>query len=283
MPRAVTRRVKEDFPPFWTLPFEVWVVNIAHKLWKYTAMIYLNTMNPKIKYSLILLVILIGITLTFGIIRMYFLVKKTKVLIKSAVPYERSLPNSDMKILVLGDSTAYGTGAEKNSLTTAGRLGELFPQADVKTIAENGLKLEGLLEKMEAIDTNEKYAIILIQIGANDIMRLTSMKNIESRIDTAVDKLSKQTDKLIFMHSGNIGDSEFFPFYVKPILTSRSNKTREIYMKTAEKHKAFYVDIISSEITEIMEKNPTEYYADDMLHLNGAGYGLWFDEIRKGL
>ncbi len=240
-------------------------------------------MNPKIKYSLITLLIIIVITLSFGIIRMYLLVKKTKVLIKNAVPYERSLPESDMKILVLGDSTAYGTGSLKNSETTAGRLGELFPQADVKTIVENGLKLEGLLEKVSSIDPNEKYSIILIQIGANDIIRLTNMKDIEARIDTLVDKLSKQTKKLIFMHSGNVGDSEFFPSYVQPILTSRSNKVREIYIKTAEKHNAFYVDVIGSGIPKIIEVDPSKYYANDLLHLTGEGYGLWFDEIRKGL
>lgn len=214
---------------------------------------------------------------------MYLLVKKTKVLMENAVPYERSLPNSDMKILVLGDSTAVGTGSEKSSETTAGRMAELFPQADVKTIVENGLKLEGLLQKMEAINPNEKYSIILVQIGANDIMKLTSMKDIESRIDTVVDRLSKQTDKLIFMHSGDIGGSTFFPIYLRPILTSRSNHVRDIYMKTAEKYNAFYVDIIGSNISEIIDKNPTEYYANDLLHLSGAGYGLWFDEIRKGL
>ena len=244
---------------------------------------YTIPMNPKIKYSLFVLLLIVTITLSFGIIRMYLLVKKTKVLIKNAVPYERSLPNSDMKILVLGDSTAYGTGSEKNTETTAGRLAELFPQADVKTIAENGLKLEGLLEKMERIDVNEKYSIILVQIGANDIIRLTSMKDIEARIDKVVERLSKQTDKLVFMHSGNVGDSEFFPFYIQPILTSRTNKVREIYMKTAEKYKVFYVDVIGSDIPKIIEVDPEKYYANDYLHLTGAGYGLWFDETRKGL
>lgn len=246
-------------------------------------MVYFYTMNPKIKYTLITLAILIVVTLSFGILRMYFLVKKTKVLMKNAVPYERSLPNSDMKILVLGDSTAVGTGSEKNTETTSGRLAELFPQADVKTIAQNGLKIEGLLEKMETLDPNEKYSIILVQIGANDIMKLTSMKDIEKGIDTVVDRLSKQTDKLIFMHSGNIGDSEFFPFYLQPILTYRTTKVREIYMKTAEKYKAYYVDVIGSDIPSIIEKDPNAYYANDYLHLTGAGYGLWFDEIRKGL
>lgn len=240
-------------------------------------------MNPKIKYSLIAFLLIVAITLSFGIVRMYLLVKKTKVLMKNAVPYERSLPNSDMKILVLGDSTAYGTGSLKNTETTAGRLGELFPQADVKSITENGLKLEGLLEKMESIDPNEKYSIILVQIGANDIIRLTGMKDIESRIDMVVDKLSKQTDKFIFMHSGDVGDAEFFPSYLQPILSSRSFAVRGIYKKIAEKYGVYYVDIIGSDITKIMKENPVEYYADDLLHLNGAGYGLWFDEIRKGL
>ncbi|MES2623175.1 MAG: GDSL-type esterase/lipase family protein [Patescibacteria group bacterium] len=238
-------------------------------------------MNSKLKYILISILIILIASILFSVLRMYLAIRKTKVLMSIATPYQRSLPHSDMKILVLGDSTAYGTGSEKSSLTTAGRLGDLFPQADIQTIAENGLKINGLLEKVKTLDTNTKYSLILVQIGANDIMKLTPMKDIENDINTLVDTLAPRTNNLIIMHSGNIGESEFFPFYLRSILSNRSKEMREIYVKQEEKDHVHYVDLINSSISKLTEENPTLYYANDMLHLNGAGYGLWFDEIRK--
>src|SRR5665213_3447970 len=48
-----------------------------------------------------------------------------------AVPYEQHPPNPAMYILVMGDSTAVGTGAATNTESIAGRLGARYPQADI--------------------------------------------------------------------------------------------------------------------------------------------------------
>lgn len=236
-----------------------------------------------LKSIAVYLCILVLIALAVGILNIYLFVQKTKILIKNAVPFERNLPNPEMKILVLGDSTAFGTGSEKPELTTAGRLGSLYPQASVTNLAVNGLRLEGLLKIISKLDEKEHYSIILVQIGANDIIRLTKMKKIEERVNKVFEKLSNKTDSLIILHSGNIGESEFFPFFLKPILSNRSYKVRDIYKKIAKEYKAHYVDLIDSPVSPIMKNNPNVYYSADKLHLSGAGYGVWFDEIKKGL
>jgi lysophospholipase L1-like esterase len=83
------------------------------------------------------------------------------------------------------------------------------------------------------------------------------------------------------MHSGNVGDSKIWPFYLKPVYTKKSYAVREIYQNIAKKYNIEYVDIIASPIAGIIEGHDDTYYANDYLHLSGAGYGLWFDEIKK--
>lgn len=240
------------------------------------------------KSILVTIALLIGIVIVWDGARAVYYVRKSAELIRVATPYSRAkpvlaTPGTPMRILVLGDSTAVGTGATKNSNTTAGRLGSLYPDAEVVNISQNGLKIAGLLEKMNAIGKDEYFDIILIQIGANDIIRFTDTDD----IDTGIAEVLKRTEQMgtivLVLHGGDIGESRFFPWYIRPFMSQRSNAVREIYKKHAVTYHANYIDLIDASISEALQVDPNLYYASDLLHLNDEGYGLWFDEIRKKL
>lgn len=240
-------------------------------------------MKFNLKNIVIGVIFSIIIILIIDALRVYALIKKSKTLVDSAIPYEQTVPNAETKILVLGDSTAWGTGAENPKVSTAGRLGAIYPEAELRNLSQNGLRLKGLNKILDAEDPSEHFDIILVQIGANDIIRFTSMGDIELDAEKVFRRLSKQTDKLIVLHSGDVGEAKFFPFYLRPILSKRSYKMREIYKKFADQYGASYVDLISAPSVKVMDSTPALYYASDWLHLNGAGYGLWFEEIKKSL
>ncbi len=216
-------------------------------------------------------------------LNVYMLAKKSGVLIKKTIPFSRSVPNSTHKILILGDSTAYGTGVSGPQFSTAGRLASLYPESEVVNLAQNGLKIEGLIEILKARDLKEHFNIILIQIGANDIIRLTPMNKIETGISSVLEMTKSMSDQVIILHSGDIGESEFFPWYIKPLLSKRSGDVKEIYMKQTSKVDAQYVDLIDSPVAKLLKENPQKYYANDFLHLSDDGYALWFEEIKKQL
>jgi len=236
-------------------------------------------------FKIILICSATAITLmfVFSMTRSVLLAQKSLVLVRDAIAFERDVPNASTRILVLGDSTAYGVGAEDTTLSTAGRLGALYPDAEVVNLAVSGLKIEGLNKILSEIDSAERYDIVLIQIGANDIIRFTSMENIEAGIEKVLARAEKFGGRVIVLHSGDIGEAKFFPWFVQSLLTSRSYETRRIYERVATLHSAHYVDLIDSPSDTLLHDNPKQYYAKDYLHLSGEGYGLWFDEIRKFL
>ena len=230
--------------------------------------------------------IIVGIlvvSLSFYVSRTVFLIFKTQYLIKNTLPFQRKIPWASMRILVLGDSTAYGTWAETPQGSTAGRLGILYPWADITNISVNGLKISGLLALMDTIDENERFDVILVQIGANDIMKMTSMGDIRSWICEVITRLKPRGDTMILLHSGNIGEVPFFPFFLKPLMTARSSEVYRIYQQLALQEKVSYVDLIHSPIQQAFTKYPKRYYASDFLHLSNDGYWLWMSEIEKFL
>ena len=100
------------------------------------------------KISTILILLIIGI-LVFDFLRMYLLFQNTLKLQNNFVPFQKINSSASKKILVLGDSTAVGTGATNNVYSTTGRLSSMYPDAEITNISENGFKIAGLNEKIK--------------------------------------------------------------------------------------------------------------------------------------
>ena len=84
----------------------------------------------------------------------------------SAKPFERILPNDNLKVLFLGDSTAVGIGAASPEASTAGWLSKDFPFASIQNLSQSGLRLAGLRQKLKLIPDSAHYELIILQIPA---------------------------------------------------------------------------------------------------------------------
>ncbi|MBI3602215.1 MAG: hypothetical protein HY209_04910 [Candidatus Omnitrophica bacterium] len=199
----------------------------------------------------------------------------------STKAFELIRNESNFKALFLGDSTAVGVGSDPTT-STAGWFSQEFPQASVENISESGLWLAGLRKKLNLINAKH-YDLIVIQIGANDIMRLTPLTSIDKDIRFILKSLGSKSEQIIFLHSGDIGAAPIFTWPFTWILSKRSYQVRAIYQKAAKDTKTFYVDLIDLKSDKIFRSNPGKYYARDGLHLTGQGYRVWYEAIRRTL
>lgn len=210
-------------------------------------------------------------------------IHRSKEIEAHTIPYEQHFATSSMKILVAGDSTGVGTGAEDNQQSTAGRIGKDFPHADIKNISENGLKLEGLRNKLESLP-DEQYDLIVIQIGANDIVGRTSYKEIESQLNDVLDISGGFSKKIVVLTSGNIGLSPVFKFPVSTFMMHRTRAVRDIFLdQIGDRAGIDYVDLFKNKEEDPFGKNVEHYYATDFFHPNGEGYGVWYEQMRPFL
>src|SRR5580698_9255590 len=121
-------------------------------------------------FAFALVLIVIGIQLA----RIYFCTREVNYNLQ---PWQQIKPGADFKVLFAGDSTAVGTGLSDNSYSTAGLFSRDFPDADVENHSQNGLRLKGLANILETLQ-NKKFDLAVLQIGANDIINLTPMAQI---------------------------------------------------------------------------------------------------------
>ena len=198
------------------------------------------------------------------------------------LPYNRRVPGAELKILFLGDSTAVGTGASDNRHSTAGYFGQDFPLADITNNSQNGKKIQELLTEIST-QTFGKFDLVVIQIGGNDIMKLTPFKNIESDLAAVIERAKTFGRYVVILHSGNVGTAPIFHWPFDAIMTNRSRKVREIYMSQAKAQGVMYVDLFAERKDDLFLKDVKRYYSADSLHPSGDGYRWWYEHIRRTL
>lgn len=239
-------------------------------------------MNTYYFIGLSLLILLIC-TSAYEALRIKNLVRESAVLVGKATLFEQHPSDANKHILFLGDSTAVGVGSEDDRKSVAGRFGSLFPRADIENLGVSGQKIEALSTEFDPnkTDKTDKVDLLVIQIGANDIIRFTDLSKVESHLEVLLTKAVRVSDKVVLLHSGNIGLTPFFPRILGPLWSKHTLKVREIYIRKAKEHNVSYVDLYKERKDDIYITDLKKYYAQDFLHLTGEGYGVWFENIRE--
>ncbi len=226
-----------------------------------------------------LLIIFVSIAVAFyagyEYIRITRLVKISANLVKEARPFERA--EGVRNALILGDSTAVGVGADSPEDSVAGRLSEFF-DARIENYAQSGATIADMGTQLSKA-TQTTYDLILIQVGANDVIRFHSLSEAERELDSFLENAATHSKRTVLLTGGRIGEASFFPRIVSFVWTFRANALRVRFIEIAKKYDTSYVDLYNT--ADPFMSDPLRYYASDGLHLTGDGYEFWFEEIRK--
>jgi len=224
--------------------------------------------------------LLIGVAMfLFGVPRLL----KTMYLIARITPYEQTVPQGPV-ILVLGDSTGYGTGADDNSKTIAGRIGSDFPNYTVINISKNGRTIEELRRAMEEKIDVPKAKLILLQIGGNDILQKHDVATVKAHLVVVFGVTKQKGDQVVMISSGNVGTA--VPYAKTPQgdeYEAISRTFREMFITTAKEAGVEYIDLFHEPEDDVFYLEPEIYLAIDGLHPSNAGYGVWYESLRPVL
>jgi lysophospholipase L1-like esterase len=201
----------------------------------------------------------------------------------SSAPYAARPQDAELALLVVGDSTAVGTGATSPADSIAGRIAADFSPMRVDNLAANGALTAAVNEQLRSAPL-DRYDMVLIQVGGNDALRFTSIAALEASITEAVSLASDLGDRVAVMSTGDLGAAPALPWPLSRVFSWRSQRVREVFRRAAEKHKAHYVDLFVDEGREnpfVLE--PEVYHARDGLHPSSAGYGAWYGMLREQL
>jgi len=199
-----------------------------------------------------------------------------------SVPFERRLSNADFRILVVGDSTARGTGAGDPSGSVAGGIGAIFPEASIENRGVNGARTAEIVAQVP-LDVGQPYDLLVVHAGGNDILRFTPLQRLQSDLETLLDRAVKAGEVAVLLTAGNVGLAPFFSPPIGWIYTARTRRVRQMFMETARAKGAHYVDLFTERKDDVFLTDPPRYYAPDFLHPSSEGYRVWFLGVVKVL
>lgn len=171
------------------------------------------------------LVVIVYLAIMAQRVLRYATVTRTAILLTK--PYNRLRKHSSSHILILGDSTMYSAGASNHQLTIGGLLAAKYPNASVETLAVNGAKVKNLSQQLQKAQY-KKYDLVLIGIGGNDIIQLSSYASVQQELTNLLRRIEGIAEQTILCHSVNIGNIGFFLFPLTYFYDYRSRQFSEL-------------------------------------------------------
>jgi lysophospholipase L1-like esterase len=182
-----------------------------------------------------------------------------------------------LRILVLGDSTAAGVGAETQDDALPGNLARTLHKhwgrgSTWNAIGENGATARDIIERFLAGATHERYDLVFLSIGANDALHIRSRGAFARDVRTILRALrSVSPDALILVSSL----PAFFRFRSLP------NPLRWVLYLHSSSLEAAARRIVAHEPAVIMSPPPPPYtdgfFASDEFHPSAIGYRDWVE------
>jgi len=187
-------------------------------------------------------------------------------------------------LLIVGDSTAVGTGAGEAGNSIAGRLARRFPDLHIDNLAEDGAVYSELPEQLEQAP-RQSYDLVLVQAGGNDVLKFSSRKALAADIQRVFESAAALGERVAVLATGDVGTAPAIPWPLGGLFTARSRMLRDLVAERAAQRPAVhFVDLLAdADSPGPFQREPERYYAGDGLHPSGAGYGLWYQKLSENL
>ena len=171
---------------------------------------------------------------------------------------------------MLSQNTKYTTVMLGDSITDEGQWDELLDNPLVQNRGISGDTTDGVLERLDSINKSIKQ--VFIMIGVNDIMRGKEVDEVYSNYLKIIKFFQDRNIKVYIQSTLFIGERRAENFNIK---VEDLDKRLEKY---ASENSITFINL-----NPILAPNKIlkkEFTFDD-LHLNGAAYKLWAQEIKK--
>ena len=205
-------------------------------------------------------------------------IKQSVDLARQSEPYQAAPAGATASLLVVGDSTAVGTGASTSSDSVAGLIAREHPQLKIVNRARDGAKFSDIVAQLGG---DERFDAILVLGGGNDVIRFTGDALLEQDIARAAEIARTRARLVVFMPSGNVGSAPFFFAPWSWLMTKRSRTLHQFVRQAAADNGALYVNLFKEKADDPFAQRPDELNARDGLHPSDAGYRIWYDALNS--
>ncbi|WP_088285094.1 GDSL-type esterase/lipase family protein [Ideonella sp. A 288] len=196
-------------------------------------------------------------------------------LIRLSVPLQHAPVQPALRLLIVGDSTAVGTGATAPHASVAGLLARAFPRLLIVNQARDGATFAAVMAQLEG---GEPFDMVLVMAGGNDVVRLLGLEALQGDVDRVTHRARQRAGLVVLMPAGNVGNAPILWAPLSWLMTWRSRRLHAFADAAAARHGAVLVNLFRESSDDPFVQQPSLTAADG-LHPSDAGYRVWFGEL----
>ncbi|MET0335514.1 MAG: GDSL-type esterase/lipase family protein [Rhizobacter sp.] len=197
-------------------------------------------------------------------------------LAKASEPLQHPVEKPLARLLIVGDSTAVGTGASAPQTSLAGLLARAYPGLLIENRGRDGATFAEIPSQLER--DNARFDVVLVLAGGNDVIRLRDLDVTPLHLQKIAELAKARSKQVVFMPAGNVGNAPFFFPPVSWWMSSRARAMHTLVRQAAEQQGADYVNLYKDRSDDPFAQRK-ELNAKDGLHPSDAGYQVWFEEL----
>jgi lysophospholipase L1-like esterase len=197
-------------------------------------------------------------------------------LARASEPFQAAPAQPALRLLVVGDSTAVGTGASTPERSLVGLIARAHPDWTIVNRGRDGAKFADIADQLQGVG---RHDVVLVLGGGNDVIRLTPRDSLEREVMLALQRAGAAAPRVIVMPAGNVGNAPFFFAPWSWWMTTRSRMLHAVVRDAAQAQGAAYVNLYKDRADDPFAQRPHALHAADGLHPSDAGYAQWLQEL----
>ncbi len=180
--------------------------------------------------------------------------------------------------LVLGDSTAAGWGAGQLKRTYPYQVAQAVAargfRVRVVNVAVGGARLGDVHQNQLGALQRVRPDLITLSVGANDATHFTSPEDYARELRAVVAALQSSTAKQILM--ADTPDMYQAPALPLPLAIATNGRARRLNVALTEALRGSKIRRVELyDNGKLIYRHNPDFYAADLFHPSGAGYGVW--------
>jgi lysophospholipase L1-like esterase len=192
---------------------------------------------------------------------------------KPSRPYQYRSPRARKRVLIVGDSTGVGVGAERPTDSIGGLLTAEYRDAELINLSVGGACIADVQPQLRALGQDGRlFDLVLLHIGGNDIMRSSTMQQSLQAIGPLLTRLQQLGRRVVWLGPGDIG---LAPLFRPPFSWWMSYRTRlacDTFHRLATQHGVEYVGFHGDPHRPLLARERHIYFAPDGLHPSSHAY-----------